>query len=137
MKPPIAVHQFPNDTTLGARRTIGPACRLAGRLIPFVRPGCRLAGRLVLFVRSGCRLAGRFVSRLAGRFVSRLAGRFGRLITGRALAGVSGGRWRGLIGLVTITPFPDLGSFRFGDEVIEEKAVLLLFEVEVVELNVE
>jgi hypothetical protein len=54
-------------------------------------------------------------------------------------AGVTGswpaGRGRGLIGLAY--PCPDLGSFGFGDEVIEEKAVLLLFKVEIVELNEE
>ena len=72
------------------------------------RPGCRPSG--VTASRAACRLAGRTGSRPAGR-------------------------GSGLIGLAN--PYPDLGSFGFRDEVIDEKAVLLLFKVEVVELNEE
>ena len=74
------------------------------------RPGCRPAG--VTASRAACRLAGN-------------PGSLGR----------PAGRGSGLIGLAN--PYPDLGSFGFRDEVIEENAVLLLFKVEVIELNEE
>ena len=133
------VHQFPNGTTLGAGRTIGPAGRPAGRTAS--RAAGRTTGSLAFPI-----------GRPAGRFPSRRP-------TGRGLIGLAtvsvrpgpGGRGRGLIGLASVRaagargrgpfglahPYPDLRSFGFGDEVIEEKAVLLLFEVEVVELNEE
>ena len=75
-----------------------------------IGPACRPAGVT----------AGRAASRPTGVTASRAAGRPAG--TGRA---------------AVATPYPDLRSFGFGDEVIEEKAVLLLFKVEVVELNEE
>jgi hypothetical protein len=129
IKPPIAVHQFPNGTTLTARRTIGPAGRATGSLaIPMGRPAGRTTGSLAF-------------GRPAGRFPSRRpTGTGGRGLIGLATVSVRpglglGARGRGPCGLAT--PYPGLRSFRFGDEVIEEKAVLLLFKVEVVELNEE
>ncbi len=126
IKPPIVIHQLPNGTTIGARSTIGPACRPAG-----VTAG-RAAGR-----PAGVRTTG-----AAGRtFSRRAAGRTGRS-AGVRTTGAAGrtGRSAGVrtTGAVDpATPYPDRRSFGFGDEVIEEKAVLLLFEVKVVELNEE
>lgn len=72
------------------------------------RPACTPAGR------TACRAVGRSAGVTVSRPTSRGSGPFG-----------------------LANPYPDLRSFGFGDEVIEEKAVLLLFEVEVVELNEE
>jgi hypothetical protein len=95
-------------------RTSRPACRPAG--VTGSWPAGRLTGRTAC--RAACRLAGSpgTLGRPAGVTVSRLSG-----------------RGSGSFGLAH--PYPDLRSFGFGDEVIEEKAVLLLFKVEVVELN--
>jgi len=139
---------------LGAGRTIGPAGRPAGRTAS--RAAGRTTGSLAFPIG---RPAGRTTGSLAFP-IGRPAGRFpSRRPTGRGLIGLAtvsvrpgpGGRGRGLIGLASVRaagargrgpfglahPYPDLRSFGFGDEVIEEKAVLLLFEVEVVELNEE
>ena len=86
-----------------------------------------------LLVEESLSLLGLGVLRFRGLLVREGEGPFGPLILAFILA--DSFLLATVATIIIVLLLADLGSFRFGDEVIEEKAVLLLFKVEVVDLR--